>query len=127
MTFLTRNGGVRAEQRKLRQIMIEVDFFDPAIRRVALVTRLSFLPFVRIVLTMTRVAVLGCFVLVHVARVAIDAFHLLMFAFERILGFFVVVEFDLRPALRRVAAVTLLTVATFVVVLELMARVTIRL
>lgn len=126
VTFFTGNGGMRTEQRKLRQIVIEVDLLDPAIRRVALVTRLSFLPFVRIVLTMTRVTVFGRFVLVHIARMAIDAFYLLVLAFEWILGFFVVVKFDLRPALRRVTGVTFLPVAPFVIILEFMTRVTIR-
>lgn len=56
MALLTRHGGVQADQRELRHVMIERDLLTPALLVVAGLTILAELAFVRILAPVTRIA-----------------------------------------------------------------------
>ena len=127
VTFLAGHRRVGAKQRKLRQIMIEIDFLDPAFLAVTLVALLAFLTLMHIILSVAGVTILGCLVLIKIARVAVHTGNFLVLAFERVLRVLIVIEFNLAPGFRRMAIMAFLTVQALVLVFKLVTRKAVRL
>jgi hypothetical protein len=120
MTFLAWHDGMAPDQRESRDIVIECDLSPPAGFFVALLAATAELGLVRIVLLVTRDAVGREFVTIKIAGVTGVAFDLRVFAPQRKLGHFIVVELYGFPLGRSVASFTLGAVTGGMSVLQAM-------
>ena len=121
VAFLARYRGMQTKQGKARKVMIEGDLGAPA---AVLVAPLAFLPelaFVRVILLVAGDARRLELLSVEIARVTLVALGFGMLAMERELRL-VVIEVDVGPLLRRVAALAFRAKACLVDILHAVAR-----
>ena len=97
MTFLTRHHRVQAEQRELREIVVECDPLAPSVFVVAGFAFLAEFAFMRVVLFVAGHACGGEFILVVIVAVTAIAFGFSVFAAKWKLRLLVVVEADHVP------------------------------
>lgn len=121
MTGVALGIGVRSEQRKTRQVMVEEHLVDPRFFVVTVVARNALCALVCIVILMASNALALQFDVKQRIDMAGSTFGGLVSTDEHMPGVDIVVEKYLSPCIADVAGVTTFTEVTFVVVIFLMA------
>lgn len=120
VTLLAGHEAMQTYQRKMGQIVIEIDLLPPAGLIMTCLTLGSQLPLMRVVLCVAGGAGRRQLVAIEVALVAGTAFNLPMSAAERKLRLPVVIEMDYDPFLRAMAVIAFHAIAPAMHILQLM-------
>lgn len=125
VTGLAACGGMLANQRKARQVVVEANVLQPGHLAMALIAAFSLLTLVRVVLLVA--AVTGAFYLLGFCaeRVTCLAGEIVVCAVEREIGIGAVIELGVRPAPDDMATLALFAVQTVVHVVVTVAAIAI--